>query len=460
MGLLKSDLKISAGLLKEAAPKNHILAYITPSERDMLVKAGGVKTPTPSGIFAYPPGYGGGGYQGGSSNSSSSKGGGPAGGASAGGNYGGNSSGGVSANNMSGASNNNNNNNSGGDQEDDVATMETNMGVTTNNNPTGWSGDSGVDAFESSQDGLLGTPDYQGTVFTGGTFGTDDTQGSRTLSYGNDAATEDLGRPDITYYQPTGTKMGDYKSRTEFNQIKYIQDSKLQTVKNKLTKHGFDIDENANFQDTIDYVNNLSSEELPESYKDLKNPDGTPLYEPETLKQFEELGYIPTSGQHTIPGVIGRFFEKTDKPLTKDELLSSLDEAVEVGKSGGGDMNFQERMKTYQPKRYAAENGLLYNPRTKTFTKRESSGNEQDAFIRSNAAYEVGQTNPEESQAAKWYNNIGNNTQQFNFATAYANAKTKVSQTLNNKGAIGMLAVNDSPYYDWLKTKGLDKGIL
>ena len=51
----KKKLKQSAGLLNDAAPENHILAYITPQERDMLVDAGGVKTPTPSGIFAYPP---------------------------------------------------------------------------------------------------------------------------------------------------------------------------------------------------------------------------------------------------------------------------------------------------------------------------------------------------------------------------------------------------------------------
>jgi len=76
------------------------------------------------------------------------------------------------------------------------------------------------------------------------------------------------------------------------------------------------------------------------------------------------------------------------------------------------------------------------------------------------AANVIGGTQQKASQAAQWYNSIGNNTQQFNFATAYANAKTKVSQTLNNKGAIGMLAVNDSPYYDWLKTKNLDRGIL
>ena len=308
MGLLKSDLKISAGLLKKAAPENHLLAYITPGERDMLVKAGGVKTPTESGIFAYPPGYGGSGYQGGNNASDNATGG--QGGSSGTGTDGQGSTGGGG---NGGSSNYNNNpNNYGGDQEDDVATMETNMGVTTNNNPTGWSGDSGVDAFESSQDGLLGTPDYQGTIFTGGTFGTDKTQGSRTLSYGNDAATEDLGRPDITYFQPTGTTMGDYKSKYELNQIKYIQDSKLQTVKNKLTKHGFDIDKDANFQTTIDFVNNLSSDELAESYKDLKNPDGTPFYDAETIAKFEETGYIPKGGQMDLPGATGYLLNKLD----------------------------------------------------------------------------------------------------------------------------------------------------
>ena len=74
--------------------------------------------------------------------------------------------------------------------------------------------------------------------------------------------------------------------------------------------------------------------------------------------------------------------------------------------------------------------------------------------------YIVSGTTPVESQASKWYNSIGNNTKQFNFASAYATAKEKVSQTLNNKGPIGMLAVSDSPYYDWLKTNKLDRGIL
>jgi hypothetical protein len=67
-----NDLKKYAGLLNDIAPKNHLLAYITPSERDMLVDAGGVKTSTPSGIFAYPPSNDARGQSTGSSSSSNS----------------------------------------------------------------------------------------------------------------------------------------------------------------------------------------------------------------------------------------------------------------------------------------------------------------------------------------------------------------------------------------------------
>ena len=63
------------------------------------------------------------------------------------------------------------------------------------------------------------------------------------------------------------------------------------------------------------------------------------------------------------------------------------------------------------------------------------------------------------SQVLEYFSNKNTNSN-FDFATEYATAKSKVAQTLNNKGAMGMLAVNNSPYYDWLKTKNLDKGIL
>ena len=421
----KKKLKQSAGLLNDAAPENHILAYITPQERDMLVDAGGVKTPTPSGIFAYPPL----GQAGTSPGTTTSGGSAFSGGGGGGGNndYTGADYGFVASQPPPAPPAP-----TGGDQEDDVAQMMTNMGISSINAPTGYSGDSGVDAYESGQGGLLGTSDYQGTIFTGGTYGTDGTQGSRTISFGDDAATEDLGRPDITYYQPTGTALGDYKSSYELNQIKYIQDQKLNTVKSKLQKAGFDIDDDANFQQTIDYVNNLSSDELATSYKDLKNPDGTSFYDPETIAEFERTGYIPKGGSMTIPGLGGSILNKMDKPLTKDELLFSLNEAEEVGKTGGGAMDWQERMKTYSPNQYATMTGMDYNPRSGEFTMR-TGGNEQDAFTRIASPYELTQTVPQESMVSNYFANLGMNQGSplsSNLQTDYNNAKNSINSIL------------------------------
>ena len=123
-----NNLKQFAGLLNDEAPKDHFLAYITPGERDMLVEAGGVKTSTPSGIFAYPPGYGGS-YQGGSSSSSSGGTRGGSGGGSGNNNSPGTTQSGGNANTGSGS-------NSGGDQEDDNAQMMQDMGLTSTVNNT------------------------------------------------------------------------------------------------------------------------------------------------------------------------------------------------------------------------------------------------------------------------------------------------------------------------------------
>jgi len=92
----------------------------------------------------------------------------------------------------------------------------------------------------------------------------------------------------------------------------------------------------------------------------------------------------------------------------------------------------------------------------------------QDREIMNNIAPEApyivsGIAKPTNSPAANWYNGLGNtgtNPGGFDLATEYANAKSAVAKTLNNKGPMAMLAVNDSPYYDWLKTKSLDRGIL
>ena len=77
------------------------------------------------------------------------------------------------------------------------------------------------------------------------------------------------------------------------------------------------------------------------------------------------------------------------------------------------------------------------------------------------APFVVSNTAPIKSEASQWYNNIGTNTtNNFNFATAYANAKLNLTKNLSNHGPLAQLAVSDSPYYDWLKVNKIDKGIL
>jgi hypothetical protein len=95
-----------------------------------------------------------------------------------------------------------------------------------------------------------------------------------------------------------------------------------------------------------------------------------------------------------------------------------------------------------------------------------TGGSERDMMnaLAPEAPYIVsGITPPTSSPASNWYANLGTtNTNQHStdIATQYAAAKTAVSKTLQNKGPIGMLAVNQSPFYDWLKTNKLDRGIL
>ena len=69
---------------------------------------------------------------------------------------------------------------------------------------------------------------------------------------------------------------------------------------------------------------------------------------------------------------------------------------------------------------------------------------------------------PDSSPAADWYANLGKTStnNSSNIGLQYANAKQAVAKTLTNRGSMGILAVSDSPFYDWLKTKGLDRGIL
>ena len=74
-----------------------------------------------------------------------------------------------------------------------------------------------------------------------------------------------------------------------------------------------------------------------------------------------------------------------------------------------------------------------------------------------------GTTKPTNSPALNWYQNLGTsntNTSGFDLATEYASAKSKVAKTLGTSTPVGQLAVNDTPYFNFLKKNNLDRGIL
>ena len=90
--------------------------------------------------------------------------------------------------------------------------------------------------------------------------------------------------------------------------------------------------------------------------------------------------------------------------------------------------------------------------------------NEMKSMVAPYAPFMVSGTKiPTSSPAANWYQNLGStgtNPLGHSLATAYASAKAKIAQTLGNPTAITHLAVNQSPFYDWLKKNSLDRGIL
>jgi hypothetical protein len=75
----------------------------------------------------------------------------------------------------------------------------------------------------------------------------------------------------------------------------------------------------------------------------------------------------------------------------------------------------------------------------------------------------IGGTTPQPSMAAQWYSTLGSspsNPGAFDLTAQYAKAKAAVSQRLGNPTSVGQLAVNNSPFYNWLKDNSLNKGIL
>ncbi|MDB0030749.1 hypothetical protein N9E34_04735 [Opitutales bacterium] len=409
-----NDLKKYAGLLNDLAPKNHLLAYITPQERDMLVDAGGVKTPTPSGIFAYPPGE----------------------------KYGGtNSSGGFNdptpSSPGSSSNNNNNNNNSSGNGGSFTSQDNAREQYAAKQTSTGFVGGGGA------------------VTYTGG-----DKDDPSSYAVSDAIVSPEVVQQEQAKYAeqfggvaPLGSRPVGYNTKAEYDQMVYIADSKLDSIKGKLKQAGFtDFNKDATLSEMKDYVKTLNrTGKIGDSWKNAKDTKGNALYSPETIAEWESIGYIPQSVTGKSPGLFGKILEELSPsgslgaPLTYDQLLADFDTITEVGQSQG--MGFQERMKTYQPNRYASMTGMNYNPKTKTFTMKDGGGSEQDAYTRIAAPYELTDTTPQESMVNEYFSNMNQGSSlSYDLQTDYNNAKSKVNSILGIVSPDQQFGYSNDPY--------------
>ena len=115
---------------------------------------------------------------------------------------------------------------------------------------------------------------------------------------------------------------------------------------------------------------------------------------------------------------------------------------------------------------WARSKGWNWNSTTGRVTDNdgnEVSESDMQGATASQAPYMVSGTTPVNSTATQWYSTLGSspsNPGAFDLTAQYAKAKAAVSQRLGNPTSVGQLAVNNSPFYNWLKDNSLNKGIL
>jgi hypothetical protein len=71
-----------------------------------------------------------------------------------------------------------------------------------------------------------------------------------------------------------------------------------------------------------------------------------------------------------------------------------------------------------------------------------------------------GMDRPDSSPAADFFANMNKNKNELFFQDQYDSAKAKMQGILGTPSPMRYLAVNESPFYNWLKDNSLDKGIL
>jgi len=224
---------------------------------------------------------------------------------------------------------------------------------------------------------------------------------------------------------------------------------------------------------------NYSDSEIEKGYTDegekLANVNGTYM----TKKQMYNTGIIekdPETGQdvqgrYTVNPNTGEL-ERTD--MTFSEHWANAPEAIKLSPTlrflyaSGKNIGEYFKNKNFQGYNEAGLRGVKGNAAlgygVGTQESLLTTNAERDSNIMrdlaADAPYIVSGTQKPDSVAANWYKNLGSGGNEFFFSKGYADAKAKQQSILGNPTAVRYLAVNESPFYDWLKTNSLDKGIL
>lgn len=396
-----------APIQKTVDGQPHQLAYITSGEAQTLVNQGGKPTMTNEGVMAYPPSDNYGGTHSSKSNENS---------ASNQGSDSGHSrfdvgSGYYGEPTTSTSNNNNDNNNNKFDYESEAYNTKSNA---FDYETEAYKGDVNIDAgygqgkiTNATYDAKTGKTNIEQTV---GIIDTATYQTANLQAY--------LDSPDVSDKDKVNT-LNQLQALSNSN----LKGSKLNNVKGTQTTKDFVID-------NLDIaLNNLKSQ--------TKNSQYTSMIDETATTKAKDLSDKPLETVIKSGGIIGTAFSQLSDHYKNNKALKTLGYTGKVIKEGSS------------------------SDRGNTLLTGVQTQGDRDAMneIAPDAPFITTGTTKPDSVAAKFFGNTANKFK-FSFENEYAAAKARQKTLLGSPSSVGLLAVNQSPFYNWLKDKSLDKGIL
>ena len=417
-------LKKYAGLLNDAAPKGEFLAYINKQEAQLLKNNGGLGLLTNFGVPSY---RGAGGYQGGSTGSSSSS--------------SSSSSSGSSSSSSGGGG-------GGGGGGRDYSSVPASKPSTKPSAPPGGGSTSlgsGRD-YSPPSSSIVGNnntvdPGFEKALKEKATSNFDyETEAYSNVGQITDA-TYDAKTGEVNIEQTPGVVNTE---QYQTSSLGAYLDSPDVSEKEKIdTLDRIQALENSNIVGSklsnleTDFVLGNLTKSLDNIKSDSKYNDLTSKIDLEGKTVAKDFQDAPIETFFKSGGILGSIIRagfdqyKNNQVL---ELLGYTGKTIKYNPDGSGDFNY-------------------------TGYPNINVGRDEINNLAPMAPYAVQGTTPLPSVAQKYFDQLPQGSG-LSFQAAYDAAKTKVNQTLGNPSAMGLLAVNESPFYDFLKIRGLDRRIL